>query len=75
VYGRTWSAAGPSLHGQPLGILGNNGILFPEEAQKGAHFIQLANQAAVPLLFIHNITGFMVGTATNAPASSKTGRS
>src|SRR5204862_6720055 len=45
----------------PIGILANNGILFSESANKGAQFIQLCNQADVPLLFLQNITGFMVG--------------
>jgi acetyl-CoA carboxylase carboxyltransferase component len=45
-----------------VGILANNGILFSEESQKGAQFIQLANRADIPLLFLQNITGFMVGT-------------
>jgi acetyl-CoA carboxylase carboxyltransferase component len=51
-----------SLCGFPIGILANNGILFSEEAQKGAQFIQLCNKTDVPLLFVQNITGFMVGT-------------
>ena len=52
-----------SIHGFPVGILGNDGILFSPEAQKGAQFLQLCNQTATPLLFLQNITGFMVGTA------------
>lgn len=51
------------INGMPVGILANNGILFSAEAQKGAQFIQLANQLGVPLLFCQNITGFMVGKA------------
>jgi acyl-CoA carboxylase subunit beta len=62
-YGRTLVCGWASLHGYPIGILGNNGILFSEEAEKGAQFIQLCNQTATPLLFLQNITGFMVGTA------------
>jgi acetyl-CoA carboxylase carboxyltransferase component len=50
-----------SLHGYPVGILGNNGVLYPDSAQKGAHFIQLCNQVDTPLIFLQNITGFMVG--------------
>lgn len=46
--------------GQPVGILGNNGILFNESAQKGAHFIELCTQRNIPLIFLQNITGFMV---------------
>jgi acetyl-CoA carboxylase carboxyltransferase component len=49
------------LHGYPVAILANNGILFAEAAQKGAHFIELACQRGIPLLFLQNITGFMVG--------------
>ena len=49
------------LHGYPVAILANNGILFSEAAQKGAHFIELACQRGIPLLFLQNITGFMVG--------------
>jgi acetyl-CoA carboxylase carboxyltransferase component len=52
-----------SIHGFPVGILGNNGVLFSPEAQKGAQFIQLCNAADTPLVFLQNITGFMVGTA------------
>lgn len=52
-----------SVNGYSIGVLANNGILFSPEARKGAHFIQLANAREVPLLFVQNITGFMVGTA------------
>ena len=52
-----------SIHGFPVGLLGNNGILFSEEARKGSQFIQLCNQTNTPLVFLHNITGFMVGSA------------
>ncbi|MCP4958523.1 MAG: acyl-CoA carboxylase subunit beta [Actinomycetia bacterium] len=51
-----------SIHGFPVGLLGNNGILFSEEAKKGSHFIQLCNRTNTPLVFMHNITGFMVGS-------------
>ena len=51
-----------SIHGFPIGVLGNNGILFSEEAKKGSQFIQLCNKRNIPLLFVHNITGFMVGS-------------
>lgn len=49
------------IFGQPVGILGNNGILFNESALKGAHFIELCTQRNIPLVFLQNITGFMVG--------------
>lgn len=52
-----------SINGYSVGVLANNGILFSPESRKGAHFIQLANARNVPLLFVQNITGFMVGTA------------
>jgi acetyl-CoA carboxylase carboxyltransferase component len=51
------------IHGFPVGVIGNNGILFSEEAKKGAQFIQLCNRMSVPIVFMHNITGFMVGSA------------
>jgi acyl-CoA carboxylase subunit beta len=51
-----------SIHGFPIGVLANNGILFSEEAQKGAQFIQHCNRSATPILFVQNITGFMVGS-------------
>ncbi len=60
-YGPTLVCGWASIHGYPLGILGNNGVLYPEAAEKAAHFIQLCNQIDVPLLFLQNITGFMVG--------------
>jgi 3-methylcrotonyl-CoA carboxylase beta subunit len=50
------------IHGQKVGILGNNGALFSESSLKGAQFIQLCDQRRIPILFLHNITGFMVGT-------------
>jgi len=60
-FGTTLVCGFAHLHGHPLAILGNNGILFAESAQKGAHFIELACQRRIPLLFLQNITGFMVG--------------
>ncbi|MDH3753072.1 MAG: acyl-CoA carboxylase subunit beta [Acidimicrobiia bacterium] len=62
LYGTQLVCGWGSLWGYPIGVLANNGILFGEEAQKGAQFIQLCNQLDVPLLFVQNITGFMVGT-------------
>ena len=50
-----------SLHGMPVGIIANNGILFSEAAEKGTHFIELCCQRKIPLIFLQNITGFMVG--------------
>ena len=60
-YGTTLVTGFAHLHGFPLGILGNNGVLISEAANKGAQFIQLCNQQNIPLLFLQNITGFMVG--------------
>ena len=61
LYGKTLVCGFAHLHGYPVGILANNGILFSESALKGAHFIQLCNRRGIPLLFLQNITGFMVG--------------
>ncbi|MBK7580296.1 MAG: acyl-CoA carboxylase subunit beta [Myxococcales bacterium] len=61
LYGSTLVCGWAFIHGYPVGILANNGILFSESANKGAQFIQLCNQSNVPLLFLQNITGFMVG--------------
>ncbi len=60
-YGSTLVTGFASIHGLPVGILGNNGVLISEAAGKGAQFIQLCNQQNIPLIFLQNITGFMVG--------------
>jgi acetyl-CoA carboxylase carboxyltransferase component len=60
-YGSTLVTGFASIHGFPVGILGNNGVLISESAGKGAQFIQLCNQQNIPLIFLQNITGFMVG--------------
>ncbi|MGL6290666.1 MAG: carboxyl transferase domain-containing protein [Silanimonas sp.] len=60
-YGATLVCGFAHLHGYPVGIVANNGILFAESALKGAHFIELCNQRDIPLVFLQNITGFMVG--------------
>jgi acetyl-CoA carboxylase carboxyltransferase component len=60
-YGPTLVAGFARIHGFPIGILGNNGVLMSESSGKGAQFIQLCNQQHIPLLFLQNITGFMVG--------------
>ena len=62
AYGSTLVTGFAFIHGEPVGILANNGVLFSESAVKGAHFIELCDQRGVPLLFLQNITGFMVGT-------------
>src|SRR5919199_963226 len=61
VYGETLVCGFAHIWGHPVGILANNGILFSESALKGAHFVELCNQRRVPLLFLQNIAGFMVG--------------
>jgi acetyl-CoA carboxylase carboxyltransferase component/biotin carboxyl carrier protein len=61
------------IHGYPVGIVANNGILFGESAQKGAHFVQMCSQRKVPLLFLQNITGFMVGKAYENGGIAKDG--
>jgi 3-methylcrotonyl-CoA carboxylase beta subunit len=60
-YGTTLVTGFARIHGYPVGIVANNGILFGESAQKGAHFVELCAQRGIPLLFVQNITGFMVG--------------
>ena len=60
-YGKTLVTGFAHIHGYPVGIVANNGILFAESALKGAHFIELCNQRDIPLVFLQNITGFMVG--------------
>ncbi|MEK7247771.1 MAG: carboxyl transferase domain-containing protein, partial [Chloroflexota bacterium] len=61
LYGRTLVTGWASVHGFPVGILGNNGVLFSDSSEKAAQFIQLCNQIDVPLIFLQNITGYMVG--------------
>jgi 3-methylcrotonyl-CoA carboxylase beta subunit len=61
LYGKTLVCGFARLWGYPVAIIANNGILFSESALKGAHFVQLANRRRIPLLFLQNITGFMVG--------------
>jgi 3-methylcrotonyl-CoA carboxylase beta subunit len=60
-FGTTLVTGFATIHGMPVGLLANNGILFSESAQKGAHFIELCCQRRIPLVFLQNITGFMVG--------------
>ena len=60
-YGKTLVCGFAHIHGMPVGIVANNGILFSESALKGTHFIELCNQRGIPLVFLQNITGFMVG--------------
>lgn len=73
LYGTTLVCGFAHLHGYPIGIVANNGILFSESALKGAHFIELCNQRAVPLVFLQNITGFMVGKKYETGGIAKDG--
>ncbi len=73
LYGTTLVCGFARLHGYPIGIVANNGILFGESAQKGAHFIELCAQRKIPLLFLQNITGFMVGKQYEASGIAKHG--
>ncbi len=73
LYGPTLVCGWASIHGYPIGILGNNGALFSESSEKAAQFIQLCNQIDVPLLFLHNITGFIVGTDFEQGGITKNG--
>jgi 3-methylcrotonyl-CoA carboxylase beta subunit len=72
-YGATLVTGFAHVHGHPVGILANNGILFSESALKGAHFIELCDQRCIPLLFLQNITGFMVGRDYEAGGIAKHG--
>jgi 3-methylcrotonyl-CoA carboxylase beta subunit len=69
LFGETLVTGFGRLWGMPVGIVANNGILFSQSAQKGAHFIELCAQRNIPLIFLQNITGFMVGSKVEAGAS------
>ena len=73
LYGTTLVTGFASLYGHPVGIIANNGILFSESALKGAHFIELCCQRGTPILFLQNITGFMVGKKYEAGGIAKDG--
>jgi len=72
-YGKTLVTGFAHIHGYPVGIVANNGILFSESALKGTHFIELCNQRDVPLVFLQNITGFMVGKKYEQAGIAKDG--
>ena len=72
-YGTTLACGFAAIHGYPVGILGNNGVLFSESALKATHFIELCEQRGIPLLFLQNITGFMVGREYEAGGIAKDG--
>jgi len=73
LYGSTLVTGFARLYGRPVGIIANNGILFSESALKGAHFIELCCQRGIPLVFLQNITGFMVGSKYEAGGIAKDG--
>ncbi|WP_225754398.1 carboxyl transferase domain-containing protein [Actinotalea sp. Marseille-Q4924] len=72
-YGTTLVTGFARLHGHPVGIVANNGVLFSESALKGAHFVELCDQRGIPLVFLQNIAGFMVGSAYEAGGIAKHG--
>lgn len=73
LYGKTLVCGFAHIDGHPIGIVANNGILFSESATKGAHFIELCSQRKIPLLFLQNIVGFMVGKAFEEGGIAKHG--
>ncbi|MBS1270140.1 MAG: Methylmalonyl-CoA carboxyltransferase 12S subunit [Gammaproteobacteria bacterium] len=73
LYGTTLVCGFAHLHGYPVGILANNGILFSESALKGAHFVELCCQRRIPLVFLQNVTGFMVGRKYEAGGIARDG--
>ena len=72
-YGTTLVTGFAHIHGIPVGIIANNGVLFSDSAVKGAHFVELCCQRHIPLVFLQNITGFMVGQAAEAGGIAKDG--
>jgi len=73
LYGTTLVCGFARIHGYPVGIVANNGILFSESSLKGAHFIELCSQRGIPLVLLQNITGFMVGSKYEAGGIAKDG--
>jgi 3-methylcrotonyl-CoA carboxylase beta subunit len=72
-YGKTLVCGFAHLHGYPVGIIANNGILFSDSALKGTHFMQICNKRGIPLIFLQNVTGFMVGKAYENSGIAKDG--
>lgn len=72
-YGTTLVTGFAHIHGMPVGIIANNGVLFSESALKGAHFIELCSQRKIPLVFLQNVTGFMVGQKYESGGIAKDG--
>ncbi|CAH1640440.1 unnamed protein product [Spodoptera littoralis] len=73
LYGETLVCGFASIYGHPVGVIGNNGVLYSEAALKGSHFIQLCAARKIPLLFLQNITGFMIGKDAEAGGIAKNG--
>jgi 3-methylcrotonyl-CoA carboxylase beta subunit len=73
LYGTSLITGFGRLYGQPVGVIANNGVLFSEAALKGAHFVELCSQRKIPLIFLQNITGFMVGSRAEAGGIAKDG--
>ncbi len=73
LFGSTLVTGFAHIHGIPVGIIANNGVLFSDSALKGAHFVELCCQRKIPLVFLQNITGFMVGQAAEAGGIAKNG--
>ncbi|MCP5215045.1 MAG: methylcrotonoyl-CoA carboxylase [Pseudomonadales bacterium] len=73
LYGTTLVTGFARIHGYPVGIVANNGILFSESALKGAHFVELCAQRKIPLIFLQNVTGFMVGQKYEAGGIARNG--
>ncbi|HDL02068.1 MAG TPA: methylcrotonoyl-CoA carboxylase, partial [candidate division Zixibacteria bacterium] len=73
LYGATLVCGFAHIMGYPVGIIGNNGVLFPESSQKGAHFVELCSMRKIPLIFLQNITGFMVGKQYEAAGIARDG--
>lgn len=73
LYGETLVCGFAKIHGYKVGIIGNNGVLFSESALKGAHFVELCAQRNIPLVFLQNITGFMVGSKAESGGIAKDG--
>ncbi len=72
-YGETLVTGFARLFGNPIGIVANNGVLFPESALKAAHFVELCSKRKIPLVFLQNITGFMIGREVEAAGIAKHG--
>ncbi|XP_055307878.1 probable methylcrotonoyl-CoA carboxylase beta chain, mitochondrial [Sitodiplosis mosellana] len=73
LYGETLVCGFARIYGQLVGIVGNNGVILPDSALKGAHFVQLCCQRQIPIIFLQNITGFMVGSQAEANGIAKNG--